>query len=76
MTPGIAKYLLGTDVVSEWTKPRPNAGVMTWLASVDEDRVFLSVVTLAEVRFGVERLPFGARRTQLAAWLYADARHA
>jgi len=51
------RYLLDTNVVSEWTKPRPNPGVADWLAQVDEDEVFLSVVTFAELRHGIERLP-------------------
>jgi predicted nucleic acid-binding protein len=65
-------FLLDTNVVSEWTKPRPDAGVVTWLAEADEDRVFISVVTLAELRHGVERLPAGARRERLDAWLTED----
>jgi predicted nucleic acid-binding protein len=62
-------FLLDTNVVSEWTKPRPNSGVITWLEEADEDRVFLSVATLAELRHGVERLPAGNRRRVLDAWL-------
>jgi predicted nucleic acid-binding protein len=50
-------------------KPRPQGRVITWLDGVDEDSVYLSVVTLAEIRFGVERLPEGRRRDRLAAWL-------
>ncbi len=65
-------FLLDTNVVSEWVKPRPNAGVMHWLASVDEDRVHLSVVTLAELRHGIQRLSPGARRTRLEHWLQND----
>jgi predicted nucleic acid-binding protein len=65
-------FLLDTNVVSEWTKPRPNAGVLTWLAEVDEDRVFLSVVTIAELRHGIERLPAGRRRSRLDDWLNAE----
>jgi len=42
---------------------------MTWLAEADEDRVFISVVTLAELRHGIERLPQGARRDRLDVWL-------
>ena len=42
---------------------------MTWLADVGEDRVVLSVVTWAELRRGIERLPAGARRTRLDKWL-------
>jgi predicted nucleic acid-binding protein len=62
-------YLLDTNVVSEWVKPRPHAGVVAWFAEADEDRVFLSVMTLAELRFGIERLAAGKRRTRLDAWL-------
>jgi len=62
-------YLLDTNVVSEWTRPRPNAGVVEWLAKVDEDEVFLSVVTFAELRHGIERLAPGARRRRLDEWL-------
>jgi predicted nucleic acid-binding protein len=62
-------FLLDTNVVSEWVKPRPNAGVVAWLAEVDEDRVFLSVITLAELRCGVERMAPGQRRSRLDAWL-------
>jgi toxin FitB len=46
-------FLLNTNVISEWVKARPDSGVITWLAEADEDRVFLSVVTLAELRYGI-----------------------
>lgn len=64
-------FLLDTNVVSEWTKPRPDPGVTSWLADMDEDRIFISVITLAELRHGIERLPSpsGARRDRLDAWL-------
>ena len=65
-------FLLDTNIVSEWTKPRPNAGVVDWLARVDEDEVFLSVVTFAELRHGIERLAQGARRRRLDEWLRAE----
>ena len=64
-------FLLDTNVVSEWTKLRPNAGVMAWLADADEDQVFLSVVTLAELRHGIELLT-GRRRVSLDEWLRHD----
>jgi toxin FitB len=57
------------QVVSEWTKPRPDSGVASWLAEADEDRVFISVITLAELRYGVERMPTGSRRNRLDEWL-------
>jgi toxin FitB len=62
-------FLLDTNVVSEWVKPEPDPNVVAWLADVDEDRVFLSVVTFAEIRRGVELMPTGRRRERLAAWL-------
>ena len=62
-------FLLDTNVVSEWTKPRPNGGVIAWLDKTDEDRVFLSVATLAELRHGVERLAAGKQRKLLDQWL-------
>jgi hypothetical protein len=65
-------YLLDTNVVSEWVRPRPDAGVVAWLAGVDEDRVFLSVITHAELRHGIERMHSGARRNRLEAWLTGD----
>lgn len=65
-------FLLDTNVVSEWTKPRPNPGVVEWLSQVAEDQVFLSVITFAELRFGIDRLPNGARRERLDSWLHDD----
>ena len=65
-------YLLDTNVVSEWVKPRPELRVVDWLAAVDEDRVFLSVVTVGELRHGIDRLPAGRRRTRLDEWLRQD----
>ena len=62
-------WLIDTNIVSEWVKPRPDAGIVSWLDEVDEDRVFLSVVSLAEIRFGVERLAPGRRRDRLDRWL-------
>lgn len=63
------RFLLDTNVVSEWVRPAPNIGVASWLHHVDEDRVFLSVVTLAEIRRGIELMQRGRRRDRLTAWL-------
>lgn len=62
-------FLLDTNLISEWIKPNPHAGVVSWLASADEDRIYMSVVTLAELRHGVERLAAGHRRKRLNEWL-------
>jgi predicted nucleic acid-binding protein len=62
-------FLLDTNVVSEWVKPRPDAGVISWLAAVEEDRVYLSVITLAELRRGIHRMAGGDRHRRLLEWL-------
>jgi hypothetical protein len=62
-------FLLDTNAVSEWVKPRPNSGLIGWMESTDEDRVFISVISLAELRYGVERLAAGSRRRRLEEWL-------
>jgi predicted nucleic acid-binding protein len=62
-------FLLDTNVISEWIKPKPDLNVISWVAEVDEDRVFISVISFAELRHGVELLPAGRRRDRLAHWL-------
>ncbi|HLY65115.1 MAG TPA: type II toxin-antitoxin system VapC family toxin [Chloroflexota bacterium] len=65
-------FLLDTNVLSEWVKPLPDAGVVEWLEEVDEDRVRLSVASFAEVRHGIERMSPGSRRERLAIWLHDE----
>lgn len=65
-------WLLDTNVISESIKPSPNEHVAHWLASVDEEAVFLSVATLGELRFGIERLADGRRKQQLTTWIAND----
>ncbi len=62
-------FLLDTNAVSEWVKPRPNPGLIAWMEAADEDRIFISVVSLAELRYGVERMAAGRRRSRLEQWL-------
>lgn len=62
-------FLLDTSVVSEWLKTEPNPGVVDWLTRVDENQTFLSVVTITQVRYGVERMAAGKRRKRLDEWL-------
>jgi hypothetical protein len=62
-------FLLDTNAISEWQKPQPNRGVIAWMDATDEDRLFLSVVTLAELRYGIERMTVGGRRRRYEQWL-------
>ena len=56
------RYLLDTNTLSEGTKPNPDPNAATWLAQLDEDRIFVSVATFAEIRYGIERMAAGQRR--------------
>lgn len=61
-------YLVDTNVFSEQLKPRPNASVIAWLRE-NESEIFISVVTIAEIRRGIERLPEGKRKDNFSDWL-------
>lgn len=63
------KYLLDTCVISEFVARRPNPQVVAWLDQVPESRLFLSTVTLGEIRKGIVRLPASERKLRLTAWL-------
>jgi len=65
-------FLLDTNVISEWVKPQPDRNVVSWLAEVDEDRVFISVISFAEIRHGIEVMPISRRRERLAQWLIEE----
>lgn len=65
-------FVLDTNVLSEPVKERPNSGVLSWLFTVNLDRVFVSVVTITELRYGVKRLAIGKRRECLDGWLRKD----
>jgi predicted nucleic acid-binding protein len=65
-------FLLDTNVISELIKPKAAPRVTTWIDTTDEDLLFLSVLTLGEIRKGVVLLPRGPRRTTLEAWLSKD----
>jgi predicted nucleic acid-binding protein len=62
-------YLLDTCVISEQTKSRPAPSVVAWLKGADPEALHLSVLTLAELEKGVERLPVGAQKTRLRRWV-------
>jgi toxin FitB len=70
----VSGFLLDTNVPSEFRNPRPDPGVVQWLDSVAENSVFISVVTLGEIRKGCELLDFGKRRMELEQWLEVEIR--
>ena len=66
------RYLLDTCVISEFARPRPERKVVDWLNAVENDRVFLSVVTIGEIQFGISNRPPSNRRTELEVWLNVE----
>jgi predicted nucleic acid-binding protein len=66
------RYLLDTNVLSELVKPRPAVPVVQWIDSVEEDALFLSVLTLGEIRKGIEKCRDEQRRNGLSHWLEHD----
>jgi toxin FitB len=62
-------FLLDTNVISELVKPKPNPNVTAWIDATDEDLLYLSVLTLGEIRRGITSLPDAARRVKLETWL-------
>jgi len=71
----VSGFLLDTNIPSEFRNPRcPEPLVSQWLDSVDEDLVFISVVTLGELRKGCESLDAGKRRVELEQWLEVEVK--
>jgi toxin FitB len=70
----VSGFLLDTNIISELVKPRPEPAVVRWVEEIDEDLMYLSVLTLGEIRKGVAALPHAARRVELEAWLESDLR--
>ena len=65
-------FLLDTSVISELVKSNPDSGVTQWIEATDEGLMYLSVLTLGEIRKGITSLPEAKRRIALEAWLDRD----
>lgn len=61
-------YLVDTNVLSELAKSKPDAQVVAWLRD-HEQELYVSTVTIGEIRRGIEGLPAGKRKEGLLAWL-------
>lgn len=65
-------YLVDTNVISELARRDPAASVAAWFEEVGEDALYISVLSLGELRRGIEKLPAGKRRESLRRWLERD----
>ena len=63
------KFLLDTCIISDLMAKRPNQAVMQWIDSVDEDRLYLSVITIGEMRKGIAILADSPRKLEMQEWL-------
>ena len=62
-------WLLDTNILSEIRRPKPELKVLSFIAGRPLDELYISTVTLAELRFGIERLDAAQRRDELNHWL-------
>jgi predicted nucleic acid-binding protein len=65
----VSGFLLDTNVISELVKPRPEPKVTAWIDATDEHLLYLSVLTMGEIRKGITSLLDSGRRVTLEAWL-------
>jgi predicted nucleic acid-binding protein len=65
-------FLLDTNCVSELVRVKPEPRVMEWMEATDEAMLYLSVLTLGEIRRGLAGLAPGKRKTHLETWLEVE----
>jgi toxin FitB len=64
------RYLLDTNIISNFTKPAPSPSLIAWMAEQSDDDLFIASLTVAEIRRGVLEKPAGKRRDQLDVWFF------
>ena len=64
----MTRYLLDTNIISNITKPMPSEALIAWMADQADEDLFISSLTIAEIRRGVLEKPAGKKRTQLESW--------
>jgi toxin FitB len=65
----VTNWLLDTNILSELRRPRPEPKVLAFIKARSLDALFISSVTLAEIRFGIELVADVGRRVELSDWL-------
>jgi toxin FitB len=65
-------FLLDTNCISELVRLKPEPRVLEWMDAADETMLYLSVLTVGEIRKGLAGLPQGKRRTHLETWLEVE----
>jgi predicted nucleic acid-binding protein len=66
------KYLFDTNVISEIRKSNCNQNVQSFVETVRWEDVFLSVITIGELCYGIEKLPYSKKKHDMSIWLYTE----
>lgn len=64
----MTRYLLDTNIISNVTKPAPSESLIEWMIGQSDDDLFISSLTVAEIRRGILDMPRGKKRDRLDAW--------
>jgi len=64
----VTRYLLDTNILSNVVKPRPSETLLAWWAEQQDESLFISALTVAEIRRGILEKPRGKKRDVLDAW--------
>jgi hypothetical protein len=64
----VSRYLLDTNIISNVTKPSPSAVLTAWMADQADEDLFISALTVAEIRRGLLDKPTGKKRQELERW--------
>ena len=64
----MTRYLLDTNIISNATKPAPSPSLLAWMAEQPDENLFISSLTIAEIRRGMLEKPAGRKRHALQAW--------
>jgi len=64
----VTRYLLDTNIISDVIKPAPSKSLLTWMGTQRDDDLFITTLTIAEIRRGILEKPRGKKRNALDAW--------
>ena len=64
----MTRYLLDTNIISDVIKPEPSKSLLAWMRTQRDDDLFITTLTIAEIRRGILEKPRGKKRNALDAW--------
>lgn len=68
----MTRYLLDTNIISNVVKPRPSAPLLDWMAAQQDDDLYITSLTIAEIWRGILESPDGRKRDALETWFAGD----